>query len=134
MTLKPLGDRILIKPEQNPEQTASGLWLSEHKKPATMGTVIAVGFCEHPLRAEAIELARRLNARAEACGDHDDADELMFDAATMLRDLVARKPSVKPGDLVVFSWTVGREVTLDDTGDTYLMIPEADLEAVVETA
>jgi chaperonin GroES len=41
--LAPLGDRILIRPEANEETTDSGLFLVEHRKPETMGTVVAVG-------------------------------------------------------------------------------------------
>lgn len=41
--IRPLGDRILIKPAQNPSQTDSGLWLSEHRKPDVQGTVVAMG-------------------------------------------------------------------------------------------
>jgi hypothetical protein len=58
MNLKPLGDRILIKPLANDTQTASGLILMEHRKPETMGEVIAVGTCAHPLKAKAEELGR----------------------------------------------------------------------------
>lgn len=43
--IRPLGDRVLIKPAQNPDQTESGLWLSEHRKPDTQGTVVAIGEC-----------------------------------------------------------------------------------------
>ena len=43
VTFQPLGDRVLIKPEPAPTQTASGLHLSEHWKPEQMGTVIAIG-------------------------------------------------------------------------------------------
>lgn len=40
--LQPLGDRILIRPEANPETTDSGLRLVEHRKPETMGEVVTV--------------------------------------------------------------------------------------------
>lgn len=40
--LTPLGDRILIRPEANPETTESGLHLVEHRKPETMGEVVEV--------------------------------------------------------------------------------------------
>lgn len=38
--LRVLGDRVLIKPIENPTETASGLILAEHRKPETMGTVV----------------------------------------------------------------------------------------------
>lgn len=44
MQLKPLGDRVLIKPDEAEEKTASGLYISKgaQEKPQR-GTVIAVG-------------------------------------------------------------------------------------------
>jgi len=40
--ITPLGTRILIKPEANPDVTDSGLHLVEHRKPETMGEVAKV--------------------------------------------------------------------------------------------
>lgn len=44
MQLRPLGDRVLVKPDQAEEKTASGLYISKgaQEKPQR-GTVIAVG-------------------------------------------------------------------------------------------
>lgn len=44
MQLKPLGDRVLVKPDEAEEKTASGLYISKgaQEKPQR-GTVIAVG-------------------------------------------------------------------------------------------
>lgn len=44
MTLKPLGDRVLVKPAPKEEKTASGLYISSgaQEKPQR-GTVISVG-------------------------------------------------------------------------------------------
>lgn len=43
MTLRPLGDRVIVQPAQAAQQTASGLHLAEHWKPEQAGTVISVG-------------------------------------------------------------------------------------------
>ena len=40
--ITPIRDRIVVKPEPNDTQTASGLQLVEHYKPEVMGTVVAV--------------------------------------------------------------------------------------------
>ena len=40
--ITPLGDRILIRPEANPDMTESGLHLVEHRKPETMGEVVTI--------------------------------------------------------------------------------------------
>src|SRR5438045_203326 len=109
MTLRPLGDRILIRPIANDDHTESGLVLVEHRKPETMGTVIAVGTCAHPLKAEAEKLATRLcdlvdtSVKYELHANSED-ETLLTAAAIVLRTVTAREPLVTPGDTVIFSW------------------------------
>lgn len=44
MNLKPLGDRVIIKPDEAETTTASGLYIaSEAKEKPTIGVVLAVG-------------------------------------------------------------------------------------------
>jgi hypothetical protein len=44
MNLKPLGDRLVVKPSEQEEQTASGIFLPETaKEKPQQGSVIAVG-------------------------------------------------------------------------------------------
>ena len=50
MTITPLGDRVLIRPEANPDQTASGLHLVEHRKPETAGWIVSLGRRVNPER------------------------------------------------------------------------------------
>ena len=126
MNLRPIGNRILVKPEANDDTTESGLVLVEHRKPETMGTVIAVGPCAHPLKSEAHDLADRIESTGLM-----DFDKVV-DAVAMLRDVTRKEPSVKPGDFVLFSWRAGREVQIDDTGDRYLIMNESDIDAVLE--
>jgi len=127
--LRPIGNRILVKPEANDEETHSGIVLVEHRKPEVMGTVIAVGSCAHPLKAEAEEMADTVSAMLG--GNPMWADEIGDRAAALIRSLVAKEPPVKAGDLVLFSWTAGREVTLNDD-ERYLMMTEDDILAVIE--
>lgn len=126
--LRPLGDRVLIRPDKAPEQTESGLHLVEHRKPENMGTVIAVGLCSHPLKHLAEEIADRVDRIVPR--DGADGDTVLFDASQMLRDVVRREPSVRVGDDVLFSWTVGQELFVDD--ERYLLMREGDILAVVE--
>lgn len=98
MGLRPLGDRVLIKPAVNPDQTESGLHLPENRSDKYVemqGTVVYVGSpkCPHCQK-----------------GVHS---------------------SVKAGDDVLFSWSVGQKVTIDD--DEYLLMRESDLLAVIES-
>lgn len=64
MNLHPLKDRVLIRPDVQPTQTASGLFLAEHWKPEQTGTVIAVGEqpCQHckALRSPEVQAGDRV--------------------------------------------------------------------------
>lgn len=128
MNLKPLGDRVLIKPEIPSTITESGLVLAEHRKPEQTGTVVAVGPCPHPRKAEAEELAERLDQYET----FDDPEAWSVQGATLLRDLVRKEPSVKVGDYVVFSWTAGQEIWVEDGEARYLLMRESDILCVVE--
>jgi chaperonin GroES len=125
VNLRPLGDRVLIKPEIPADTTESGLVLMEHRKPEQTGTVVAVGPCAHPRKAEAEAMAVEL--------EHSIGEmELQDTAANLIRDLVRREPQVKPGDYVVFSWTAGQEVLVEDGEERYLLMRESDILCVVE--
>lgn len=127
MNLKPIKDRILIKPEIPANVTESGLILAEQRKPEQTGTVVAVGPCSHPLKAEAEDIADGLmTCEGEECGDVECR------AARLLRDLVRKEPDVKPGDYVVFSWTSGQEIWVEDGEERYLLMRESDILCVVE--
>lgn len=128
MNFRPLGDRVLIKPEKPSEQTESGLWLAEQRKPDECGTVVAVGECRHPRKEEAEALAMRLDAFE--C--FEPGDGVIDEAVSLIRDLVRKEPSVKVGDCVLFSWASGQEITVDDGKETYLLMRESDLLAVLE--
>lgn len=122
MTVRPLGERVLVKPFPQETMTESGLHLVEHKKPDEMGTVVAVGFARHPKKEEAEQFADR----------YDGGTEIDCELAALLRDLVRKQPSVKVGDTVLFSWASGQELTLNDGAETYLLLKESDLLAVLE--
>jgi len=120
--LRPLGSRILIRPEAAQDRTESGLWLQEDKKPDQTGTVVAIGTLTHPRKQEAEDAADWLVL--------DDQSDGHMQAADLLRALVAREPLVKVGDFVLFSWQSGQELVVD--GERYLLLPEDDLLAVLE--
>lgn len=42
-TIRPLHDRVLVRPHERRTMTDSGLHLSEHYKPEETGTVVAIG-------------------------------------------------------------------------------------------
>lgn len=134
MNLRPLGDRVLIKPDLPPDVTDSGLILAEQRKPEETGTVVAVGLCPHPLKHEAEEIAKELEDRVgfEHAYSGEEWIQALPDvrAAVLLRQATHREPLVKPGDYVVFSWVSGQEITVED--ERYLLMREADILCVVE--
>lgn len=129
MNLRPLTDRVLIKPEIPAMVTASGLVLAEQRKPEQTGTVVAVGPCSHPRKADVEALADRLS---EVLTEFPNGAFTVADSAAVLRELVATEPQVKVGDYVVFSWTSGQEIWVEDGEERYLLMREADILCVVE--
>lgn len=127
MNLRPIKDRILVKPDLPPKTTESGLIMAEHRKPEQTGTVIAVGPCAHPLKQEAEEMAAWLTE----CSD-PNCERGRCRASRLMLDLVRKEPAVKPGDYVVFSWTGGQEIWVENGEERYLMMTENDILAVVE--
>jgi len=136
MILRPLNDRVLIKPHVAPTETPSGLSVVEHYKPEQVGTVVAVGIQTHPRKAAAETLAERLDRigpGVDADGHFDYfSEEERAAAVQLVRDLVRREPCVKPGDDVLFSWQAGQEIFLHDDDTRYLIVREDDLLAVIE--
>ena len=134
MTLRPLGDRVLVRPIGPPERTESGLHLVEHRKPEQMGVVVAVGHPSHPLKDDTETLADELDLASDLLHGsvHGDASGAVSEGACRLRHLVAREPCCAVGDTVLFSWMAGQELLLHDTDERLLIIPETDLLAVIE--
>ena len=123
----PLSDRVLIKPDAGPTQTASGLHIVHERVPEQTGTVVAVGRARHPLKDVAFDLARKLETHSL-----NTLDDLARDAAHMLRNLTGKEPDVKVGDYVIFSTHVGHEIHVNHGADRYLLMRESDILAVVE--
>lgn len=131
MTLTPLADRVLIRPSEQPTQTASGLHLAEHWKPEQTGTIVATGVCSHPRKDDAHELAQKLDTMALTSYPDFHRDRIQA-AAKLLRGLTAREPEVKVGDYVLFGWSAGQEVWVDTGAERYLLMRESDILAVIE--
>ena len=102
MSLKPLGDRVIVKADEAEQTTASGLYLaSEAKEKPQTGEVIAVG---------------------EGKMDKD---------GKLLPMPVKRIPmDVKVGDVVIYGKFGGNEVKVD--GEKYLLMRADDIYAICE--
>jgi len=93
--LKPLGDRVLVKPIEKETQLPSGILLPETaKEKPQFGAVLAVGPGERTPEGKRIPL------------------------------------DVQPGQHVAYAKYAGTEIKLN--GDTYLLLHEKDVLAVVE--
>jgi len=122
MTITPVGRRVLVSPEAEPDQTASGLHLVHHAKPEVAGVVVAVG--------RPSEDAADLVAVLERVRDLSVFDSLANEIDEALLVHRPRPLAVAVGDRVVFSWAVGQELRVG--GERYLIIHEDDLLAVME--
>ena len=95
MAVKPLEDRILVRPLEAEDKTDSGIYLPESAKEKPMnGTVVALG-------------PGRLLDNGERVS-----------------------PSVKSGDVVVYSKYAGTEVEIKN--ESHLIIRESELLGVIE--
>jgi chaperonin GroES len=54
--LKPLGERVLVRPLQPETVTASGIVLVEDRVPETMGTIVAIGEVIPPLPPDSVQV------------------------------------------------------------------------------
>lgn len=122
--LRPLGSRLLIKPDP-PATVIGGILVpgSAEKPPAMTGTVIALG--RGPASAHQVRQATLAEVRdaLQQAGMAVAVVEAIF--ATLGR---AEMHDVTEGDCVCFAFTSGTNLTLD--GEPFILIAEDDLEAV----
>jgi co-chaperonin GroES (HSP10) len=118
VNLIPLADRILIKPDEPPTMSESGLHLVDHWAIEQTGTVVAVGPRRHPRKDEAEDVA--------VAYEHHDPE-----IAQLLRDLTAKEPDVAVGDAVLFGRDTGQEITINDS-ERYLLLRHDDVLAKLE--
>lgn len=130
--IRPLHDRVLIKPDPPPAESASGLALVRDSKPPEMsGEVIAVG--RGPASTQRVRAAT-----VQRCMDLVDeiAEQVptcrlraaLLDAYARVIEEQVTLSEVNPGDTCLFAYTVGQKLTVD--GQEYLLIAEDDLSAV----
>lgn len=124
--MKVLGHRVLIKPDAQPSQTASGLVLTEDREwVATSGTIVQVGEGGSKLKYDARQRAIRLCVDALV----DTVAEDWLDHYLGTADPV---PDVKVGDRVAFDGDTGLSMTLD--GEKLLILNQDDIVIIVQEA
>jgi len=121
--LRPLGSRLLVKPDP-PATMIGGILVpaSAEKPPAMTGTVIALGrgpASAHRVRQDTLAEVREA---FEAIGFTVVADKAL--ARLMPIDL----HDVAVGDWVCFAFTAGTNLTIN--GELFILLEEDDIEAV----
>ncbi len=135
--LRPLGDRVLIRPLQ-PDQPASSVIVLTDPGPEVIGEVVSVGRGpeETITRLQAVLTALQDSVASLPRADSADLGTGCVRLSDVWRLLETARfrlePAhvVKPGDLVLFGAEAGNEVELDD--ERLLMMREQDIKAVVE--
>jgi co-chaperonin GroES (HSP10) len=138
MPLRPLGSRILVKPDAQADETETGLILptDRHHVP-TSGTVVELGDgpqANQRVRAAVIARCMAIVTEMEdhyAIGEaavHRLASEVR-DEMRRYRNLTERMPgSLNVGDRVVFPVETGLNVDVD--GERYIVLNEDDVAVI----
>ncbi len=132
--LKPLGHRILVKPDAPPEETASGLILpQDHDHVATSGVVVATGpggsLVRYKARQRAIKDCLEIaNSAVQRYGLLMKATEVRDEIAGML-NTPDPEHDVKVGDRVAFAAEVG--LIFHEDGEEYITLNEDDVVVLV---
>ena len=138
-TLRPLGDKIVVRREEPDHASPGGILLPDNaKEKPTRGVVVAIGdgvkqdvlLFNYPAGNEAAERQQRVNA-----------DKIMGKLALMcprspngdwsaVEQVQRPSDSIKVGDVVLFSAYAGNSVEID--GQELLIMREDDVLCVVE--
>lgn len=126
MSLRPLGDRVLIEPREAPKVTDSGIHITcKYKEPEMLGTVVTIGdmrdpWCKCGLAGTCLGCLIKQTIR----------EKFGHEGVRYLLRQVRKPRGFEEGDTVVFAVTSGQEVWVD--GKLYLTMKEADVLAKVE--
>jgi co-chaperonin GroES (HSP10) len=133
--LRPLGHKILVKPDAPPTETESGIILmSDRRDPEMGGEVVSVGngpASAHRIRTFTIARCMKL---LDETADRVPAQALrvqLMDAFARYQMEQVRISEVQEGDQVIFPYTAGQKIQVDD--QTYILLAEDDISAVWKT-
>lgn len=133
MSLRPLGNRLIIKPDAPEKESAGGIIFPEtHGAPPAMtGTVVGVG--RGPASAHRVRQATLSSVLRVITEVAEQTSTTVFRAA--LEDRIAQMAiadvnlsEVVEGDYVCFAYTAGHNLQVDT--DPYVVINEQDVQAV----
>lgn len=134
MSLKPLGHRILVKPDEPPDTSASGLILPQDRDHIPVsGTVVAVGPGGSQMRFRArqraiVDCCEILESTIRSFGN---IAPLMLARDEMAGMLGTADPhrEMAVGDRVAYAPEVG--LTLTEDGQDYIVLNEDDVAVLV---
>lgn len=122
--LKPLGDRILVRPEEPDKHEGVIELIEDSKEPTRMGTVLAIGNGPEQQLKMARAVVERMHAWLHSTGLAFTMSSDYEDGLAEIRNSLQPTSELKPGDLVIFGESAV-PITLDDT--EYLMVREQDI-------
>lgn len=142
MNLKPLGHRIVIRPDKPVTATESGIYIPEiyQDMPAMSGTVERLGTGpERDKRIRARTIARCLTILDEAEADHPPVVALAVfrdEVGRYLRDATDNTDHIaEVGQRVIFPMEAGHEIVLGErTEETRVIVSEDSILAVYDAA
>ena len=134
MSLRPIGHRILVKPDVQPDESAAGLILPQDRDHIpTSGTVVEVGPGGNQMRYRSRQRA------IKDCLEVLESTERMFSSTASL--IIARENiaallgtseperEIAVGDRVAYAAESGLRVTQD--GEDYIVLNEDDVAVIV---
>ena len=138
--IRPLYNRIVVKPDRRPETTESGFIIpqSVHESPPMSGIVIAVGDWPATLRRIYARAIKDAIERASEAFDCTTAPRAVGDfVAGSLGQLLHQAPNpehhVTVGQRVIFPMEAGHEIVLNEaTDEAYVILNEDSILAVYE--
>ncbi len=134
MALQPLGHRVLIKPDEQPEQSGLIVLPQDRDHVSYSGTVVAVGngsLIAENVRASVVKRCKSVVKDIQV--DYPDSTALreVLEALTVYEHhSYWRKFGVKVGDRVAFSAESG--LTFTEDGVEYLVMNEDDVVVLVK--
>lgn len=131
--LRPLGNRLIIRPEPADTESAGGIILPETfgKPPAMSGTVVSVGHgpaTAHRVRqatiARCVQILNEVADQVPSSALRMEAEDAF--ARYAVEDVTLAE--VREGDYVAFAYTAGCKMQVD--GDELIVMTEDELQAV----
>lgn len=134
MSLRPLGHRILVKPDAQPERSGSGLILpQDHDHIPSSGTVVALGEGgpqgKYRARQRALQMALDVIVECEETFNFPASLQVCRENVARLLGSADPQREIQVGDRVAYAVEVGLKLVED--GTEYIILNEDDVAVLV---